>query len=332
MTLRPRYRATASGRGPVGFAAAGRWAGCRPTRGVIVGATGSARGAPRVLVVYKKSAYHIYVLERRSPLFVGPKARTLPWDVRRLRQAHEAHQATLTEVERALRARGLRYRVIYRAMQHDYSPYDLVISVGGDGTFLEAARGVTRQPILGVNSDPARSAGTFCRADARTFAGILEAVLNGGARTLRLHRMRLTLNGEALGFQVLNDILVAHQNPAAMSRYEIQVNGVKEEQRSSGLWLSTAVGSTAAIKSAGGQVLPRDSKAIQYLPRELYYGSGATYRLTGGLVPPGRTITLRSLMREGMVYVDGEHLKIPFRYGDVLRVSRSPQPLSVVDG
>jgi len=131
---------------------------------------------------------------------------------------------------------------------------------------------------------------------------------------------------------VLNDILIAHQNPAAMSRYAIRVNGTQEEQRSSGLWLSTAVGSTAAIKSAGGRVLPRESKAIQYLPRELYYGPGTTYRLTGGLVQLGRAIVLRSLMREGMVYADGEHLRVPFRYGDVLRVSRSPQPLVVVDG
>jgi len=285
-----------------------------------------------VLVIYKKSAYQIYVLERRSALFVGADRRALPWDVRRLRQAHEAHQATLAEVERTLRARGLRYRVIYRALRHNYRPYDLVVSVGGDGTFLEAARGVTRQLLLGVNSDPARSAGTFCRADGRTFAGALEAALNGGVRTLRLRRLRLALNGKPLGFSVLNDLLVAHQNPAAMSRYEIRVNGAQEEQRSSGLWISTAAGSTAAIKSAGGQVLPHESRKLQYMPRELYWGPGTKYRLTGGLVPPGGAIILRSLMREGMVYVDGEHLKVPFRYGDRLQISGTRDPLQVVDG
>ena len=34
--------------GPVGFASVNGWAGCRPTRGAGGGATGSARGAPRV--------------------------------------------------------------------------------------------------------------------------------------------------------------------------------------------------------------------------------------------------------------------------------------------
>lgn len=285
-----------------------------------------------VLVVYKKSAYQIYVLERRSPLFVGRNTRALPWDVRRLRKAHEAHQAVLAEVERTLRARGFRYRVIYRALQHNYRPYDLVVSVGGDGTFLEAARGVTRQALLGVNSDPERSAGTFCRADAGSFVRMVDRILAGGVVTQTLHRMRLTLNGRRLRFSVLNDILIAHQNPAAMSRYWIQVNGVKEEQRSSGLWISTAAGSTAAIKSAGGQVLPRESDAIQYLPRELYRGPGVMYRLTGGVLEGKRSILLRSLMREGMIYIDGEHCKVSFRYGDTLKISQSPFPLTMVDG
>ena len=43
---RPRHRATASGRGPLGFARASGWVGCRPTRDVLLGATSSARGAP----------------------------------------------------------------------------------------------------------------------------------------------------------------------------------------------------------------------------------------------------------------------------------------------
>lgn len=285
-----------------------------------------------VLVVYKKSAYQIYVIERKSSLFVGPNRRALAWDLRRLKRAHEAHRATLAEVQHALRNRGLRFRMIHRAMRHDYRPYELVIAVGGDGTFLEAARGITRQVLLGVNSDPDRSAGCFCRANLRTFGRRLESLLNGGARTQRLHRMQLTLNQQRLGFTVLNDLLVAHENPAAMSRYAIAVNGLREEQRSSGLWICTAAGSTGAMQSAGGQVLPKDSDALQYRQRELYVPPGLRYRLMGGLVPAPHPIRLRSLMRQGMVYVDGAHLKFPFRYGDQLQISRARDPLCIVDG
>lgn len=286
----------------------------------------------QVLLVYKKSAYQIYVLERRNSLFVGPRRRVLRWDMERLKSAHEAHQRTLAEVERVLQATSVRYRRIYRALQHDYTPYDLVIAVGGDGTCLEAARSVTRQILVGVNSDPNRSIGSFCRADARTFKRLWERLLNGGVSTRQLHRMQLVLNGKRLSFSVLNDVLIAHETPAAMSRYSIQVNGVEEEQRSSGLWIATAAGSTAAIKSAGGKVLPKGSAALQYMPRELYHLQGTTYQLRGGVIPKGQTITLRSLMRQGMAYVDGEHLKVPFRYGDTLEISNSSYPLTIVDG
>ena len=285
-----------------------------------------------VLVVYKKSAYQIYVMERKSSLFVGLDRRALAWDLRRLRRAHEAHRATLVEVQHALRSRGLRFRMIHRAMRHDYRPYELVIAVGGDGTFLEAARGVTRQVLFGVNSDPDRSAGCFCRANLQTVGRMLESLLNDGVRTQRLHRMQLTLNQQRLGFTVLNDLLIAHENPAAMSRCAIAVNGIREEQRSSGLWICTAAGSTGAMQSAGGHAMPKASDALQYRPRELYKPPGLRYRLTGGLVPAPRTIRLRSLMRQGMVYVDGEHLKVPFRYGDRLQISRARDPLCVVDG
>lgn len=285
-----------------------------------------------VLVIYKKSAYQMYVVERKNPLFVGATSHATAWDLQRLKQAHAAHVATLSVVERVLNAKQMPYRLIHRALRHDYAPYDVVIAVGGDGTFLEAARGVTRQFLLGVNSDPKRSAGVFCRANGKTFARIMDALMNDGIRTQQLHRMQLVLNGQPLEFSVLNDILVAHENPAAMSRYELAINGITEEQRSSGIWMCTAAGSTAAMKSAGGRVMPWHSHDLQYMPREVYCAPGTVYYLAGSVVSPPFSMRLRSLMRQGMIYVDGEHFKVPFRYGDVLEVNDSPYPLRMIDG
>ena len=71
---------------------------------------------------------------------------------------------------------------------------------------------------------------------------------------------------------VLNDILVCHHNPGAMSRYFLTVEGTREEQRSSGVWIATAAGSSGGLHSAGGKVLTQKSKEFQYRPRELYRG------------------------------------------------------------
>lgn len=231
-----------------------------------------------------------------------------------------------------LRESGLQARVTHRARVVDTRPYPLVISVGGDGTFLEAARCVAGagQRILGVNSDPERSAGTFCSADGATFGAKLRKILRGRVKTVRLHRMELRLNGRRLGAPVLNDILVTHRRPAAMSRYWLRVGAAREEQRSSGLWIATAAGSTGAIRSAGGRPLERRSRALVYRPRELYSGGGIRCRLRGGAVPAGRRVAVGSLMRDGMICADGEHMTFPFGYGDVLEVSPSPRPLRVV--
>ena len=63
-------------------------------------------------------------------------------------------------------------------------------------------------------------------------------------------------------------------SPAETTRYELQFNKKVEEHKSSGLWLSTAIGSTAAISAAGGQELAFDSQLSQYIVRELYKPKG----------------------------------------------------------
>ncbi len=287
----------------------------------------------RVLLVYKKNAYQAYLRQRRGlALFYKRSRAFVRADLEQFRKGYEAHRRAMEQVRRLLRARGARVRAVSRGGAADYSGHDLVISVGGDGTFLEAARYVTRQQILGVNSDPARSAGTFCRATARTFGLMFERILRGRVRIRKLSRIRLELNGKPLEIHVLNDILVTDRKPAAMSRYWIKIGKVQEEHRGSGLWISTAAGSTGAIQSAGGRRLRWNSKTIQYRPRELYQWRKSRYRLTGGILPLNRSVTVGSLMREGLICLDGENFTVPFHYGDRLRISASPYPLQLIDG
>ncbi len=274
----------------------------------------------KVLVVHKKST--------RSA--DAPK-----WnrrDQRRQKQALEAHTKTLEHVQQVLKSFGISYEAAYRSNRLDETPFDGVIAVGGDGTFLEAARGVrSHQWIFGVNSDPARSVGSFCAATRATFKKVLKQFLDGEGRVGKLERLLLDLNGTPLGIQVLNDILITHRTPAAMSRYRLQVGRIKEEQRSSGLWIATAAGSTGAIRSAGGRVLPSESPLVQYRPRELYRGPRFRYRLTGGAISlKEQPIQVSSLMQEGLICVDGDHRTFPFGYGDLLSMKRSPYPLQAV--
>ena len=56
------------------------------------------------------------------------------------------------------------------------SKFDFIISVGGDGTLLEAARGATNQILFAINSDPKWSVGRLCNATSENFADKFESV------------------------------------------------------------------------------------------------------------------------------------------------------------
>ena len=108
---------------------------------------------------------------------------------------------------------------------------------------------------------------------------------------------------------------MAHDCPAATTRYLIERGAVSEEQRSSGLWIATAAGSTAGIKSAGGKVLPLDSQRLQYLVRELYREPSRTYALTRGFLAPNEELIVASKMQKAHIYVDGARTAYGFPFG-----------------
>ena len=118
-----------------------------------------------------------------------------------------------------------------------------------------------------------------------------------------LARMQVTINDRLLPYYVLNDLLVAHANPAAMTSYILDIVSVSEPQRSSGLWIATAAGSTAAIRAAGGRILPLRSRKLQYLVREPYNGDRCRYRLHKGIIGSETLLTVTSRTRRGRLFI-----------------------------
>jgi NAD+ kinase len=283
----------------------------------------------RLLVVYKKSYYELYGYEKRKRELAAlpPKQHSM---IQAMRLSHEENQRTLTAVCHALDVLNVSYDCLYRGELKPVTGYDLVLSVGGDGTLLEVARYVGDLPILGVNSDPSRSTAFFCAADRSSIASCLGALLAGHMHQLLLARLQIALNDVLLPFYALNDILIAHSNPAAMASYILCLDGICENQKSSGIWIATAAGSTAAIRSAGGRVLPLQSRTRQYLVREPYTSNDRPYQFLQGGIPPDVPIELISRMRRGRLFLDGPHLRYPLGLGDTLSVTLAPIPLRLV--
>jgi hypothetical protein len=207
-----------------------------PTRG-----TASSTDTPRVLVVYKKTAWQTNVKERRNPRYLQ-LVKEGHQSVERLEAAHRAHQETLEETHRALDALGVRSVFRFRGDEGLVEGFDLVVTVGGDGTLLWAARWVgPEQPVVAINSAPGDSVGHFCAGRKGSVEASLAAAISGRLRAFQLTRMSVELDGEVVTRRVLNDVLFAHSSPAATTRYLVRVDEgrriVAEEHKSSGLWV-----------------------------------------------------------------------------------------------
>lgn len=88
----------------------------------------------------------------------------------------------------------------------------MIITNGGDGTFLMAAsKVVTRdKPVIGINSDPTKSVGHLCLPSkfSNNFDQVIELLKKGKFQWLYKQRLRVTLIGEAAEEEPreLNDI------------------------------------------------------------------------------------------------------------------------------
>lgn len=282
----------------------------------------------KVIVVYKKTLYQLYGKEQKDARFlklIGENNRT----VRRLKRVHEKHTQSLEKLKSILKKHRIEAQFVYRADHFNEKNADLIISLGGDGTFLEAARSTHCKPILGIKSSPIGSVGMFCGVEMGQFEKVLEKIKLDQAPFVQLHRLKLTIDGKSISLPVLNDILITHANPAAMSRFLVVYNHKTEDICSSGLWVSPPAGSTGGIRSGGGKILPLEKKCFQFLIREPYEGPGRVVKVKKGLVHPGEPFKVISKMRKGGIYLDGSHRRIPFVIGETLNVGLHEHPLKV---
>jgi len=305
----------------------------------------------QVLVLAKKSALRMHLEGQDAARHdrVERLLREKDLTVQRMAGAHEQHEACLAEVEQALKDLGCDAKMLMAAALDEFKVMidpprsdgrpgaapparkpDLVVTIGGDGTLLAASHTVSDTPILAINSAPEFSVGFFCGGRLGNVRETLEQALSGKLPSSQLTRMKVEKEGQLLTTRVLNEVLVCASSPAATTRYILEHRGNVEEQKSSGIWIGPAAGSTAAQRSAGGRVLPLTSKKLQFVVREPYTPAGKVLQLPRGLVAPGESLTIRAKMTDGRVFVDGPHEVHSITIGDLLRFSASDEPLNLL--
>lgn len=149
------------------------------------------------------------------------------------------------------------------------SQNDLVIVVGGDGSFLNAARTVVpyKVPMLGINRGRLGFLADIIPDEIQLH---LREILKGSY--VEEHRALLQAsiirNGETLAtYSALNDMVLYSGSLARMIEFEVYIDGQYVlRQRSDGLITATPTGSTAYALSAGGPILYPTLKAFVLVP------------------------------------------------------------------
>lgn len=249
------------------------------------------------------------------------------------------HERTLEEVCQALKRAHLPFRKISRSnlkyrshkrAEHLLDSHDLIITVGGDGTLLHTSHFASpRHLFFAVNSAPQTSYGAFCAANRANFEPQLSAILSGKAQLLSLHRLAVEINREPVPYFALNDILFANPVPAGTSRYLFQIGSRKEFQKSSGVWVATAVGSTAAMGSAGGKILAKESSQWQFWVREPFLQE-KKLKILSGILGPKSQIEFVSQMHDAAIFLDGVSLIYRLKYQDEVTIRQARAPLRIV--
>lgn len=98
---------------------------------------------------------------------------------------------------------------------------------------------------------------------------------------------------------------------------------------SSGMWLSTATGSSAAMSAAGGQIMDLQSTDLQYLIREHIYESNEVKGRDNGLLKQEEQLHLRWNSQKGTIFIDGSHMTHDLELGDEILINSHAPPLQL---
>lgn len=196
---------------------------------------------------------------------------------------------------------------------------DLIVVCGPDGLFANLAKYVGNQPILTVNPDPKNIAGALMLFPPQAVGDTIAKVQNGKHQCERLPFVKASIDDDRVIWGI-NDIFIGRKDHVS-ARYEISFEYQKESQSSSGVIVSTGVGSTGWMHSVATMVagLTREgianelsvlpdatSNELVFVVREPFPSPNTGTSIVSGRVTPGQPLVVSSAMPEGgYIFSDG---------------------------
>jgi NAD+ kinase len=217
------------------------------------------------------------------------------------------------------------------ALRRELPGTDVLVVLGGDGTFLRAARAVADVdvPVLGINVG---KVGFLSKVEAGDMVRVLDQ-LHAGDYGLELRMaleariIRAGTSGDGEIHLALNDVVVARGALARVVRLDVSIDGSHLATFvADGLVVSSPTGSTGYSFSAGGPILDPTARNLIVTPI-------AGYLTTIRSVVVGPSVTIRCQVKaatEAQVSIDGrEDFRVAV--GDVVEVRALARPIRLVE-
>jgi NAD+ kinase len=179
---------------------------------------------------------------------------------------------------------------------------DLIISVGGDGTILRAAKAIVPEqvPILGINLG---KLGFMSEITADDAGDKLTDFLNGDGWIEERAMLEARVKSMDITAYSLNDVFVGRRSSARLVTIECKIG--KEPltaYRADGIIVSTASGSTGYSLASGGPILHPESRDIILQPVGAHFSFDKPLVLAADAVIDLKVLTTH----EAMISIDGQ--------------------------
>jgi NAD+ kinase len=202
------------------------------------------------------------------------------------------------------------------------SSFDILLSIGGDGTILRAATLVRDSgiPILGINAGRLGFLASVQKDNIEEFLQlVIEKKYTISERTLLALKDNSNPEIDELNF-AMNEISVSRKDTTSMITIETSLNGeYLTSYWADGLIISTPTGSTGYSLSCGGPVLTPDVKSLVITPI-------APHNLNARplVIPDDTEITLKVSGREPHYLVSLDSRMVSVRNESILTISKAP--------
>lgn len=228
------------------------------------------------------------------------------------------------QTETALRGFGRVQRIDRRYLANFiFGVDDIVVVLGQDGLVANTLKYLDGQHVLGVNPDPKRWDGVLLPFRPGDLAKIMADEIAHRRTVKRVTMAKASLNtGDTL--YAVNDLFIGPRSHVS-ARYLFTAGQKEEHQSSSGIIVSTGMGSTGWLKSlyagwAGAApsfgvkppskaldaTFPWDAEYLHYFVREPFPSRTTGATLVRGRIPRHAPVTIVSEMPEnGVIFSDG---------------------------